>query len=176
MRLVRNLLIGVVALVAVLAVVGMFLPRVVSVERDVVIDAAPEEVFAHLTSLQAFSQWSPWSGIDPEMAVEYSGPLAGVGNTMVWTSDHPNVGNGRQEIMEVVENELVRTDLDFGDMGTAEAWWRLTPEGDGTRVVWGLNTDMGAGPVGRWFGLVMDGMIGADYETGLAQLQATVES
>ncbi len=42
-------------------------------------------------------------------------------------------------------------------------------------MIWGLNTDMGAGPVGRWAGLMMDGMIGPDYETGLARLQAAVE-
>ncbi|WP_341863124.1 SRPBCC family protein [Gymnodinialimonas sp. 57CJ19] len=175
MRLIRNILIGLVVLVAVVAIVGMFLPRYVSVERDVIVDAAPEAVFPHVNSLQSFSEWSPWGDIDPEMVVTYSGPETGVGNVMVWESDHPNVGNGRQEILEVVENESVRTALDFGDMGTAEAWWRLTPEGDGTRVVWGLTADMGSGPVGRWFGLMMDQWVGADYERGLARLQETVE-
>lgn len=175
MRLIRNILIGLLALMAVVAIVGMFLPRYVSVERDVIVDAAPEAVFPHVNSLQAFSEWSPWGDIDPEMVVTYSGPEAGVGNVMIWESDHPNVGNGRQEILEVVENESVRTALDFGDMGTAEAWWRLTPEGDGTRVVWGLTADMGSGPIGRWFGLMMDQWVGADYERGLERLQATVE-
>lgn len=175
MRLIRRLIIGLVGVVALLAIIGMLLPRMVSVERELVIDAAPEAVFPHVSSLQAFSEWSPWGGIDPDMEVVYSGPEAGVGNVMEWTSEHPNVGNGRQEIMEVVDNELVRTALDFGDMGTAEAWWRLVPEGDGTRVVWGLDADMGGGPIGRWIGLMMDGMVGGDYETGLAQLQATVE-
>lgn len=175
MRLIRNILIGLVALVAVAAIVGMFLPRYVTVERNLVVDAAPEAVFPHVSSLQAFSEWSPWSGIDPDMVVNYSGPDTGVGNIMEWTSDHPDVGNGRQEILEVAENESVRTALDFGDMGTAEAWWRLVPEGDGTRVSWGLTADMGGGPVGRWVGLMMDGLVGADYERGLAQLQAAVE-
>lgn len=175
MRLIRNILIGLVAIVAVAAIVGMFLPRYVAVERDVIVGAAPEAVFPHVNSLQAFSEWSPWGDIDPDMVVEYSGPEEGVGNVMEWTSEHPNVGNGRQEILEVVDNESVRTALDFGDMGTAEAWWRLTSEGDGTRVVWGLTADMGQGPVGRWFGLMMDGMVGADYERGLARLQAMVE-
>ena len=175
MRLLRNILFGLVALVAVLAIVGMFLPRYVSVERDVIIEASAEEVFPHINSLQAFSEWSPWGGIDPDMVLEFSGPEEGVGNVMVWSSDDRNVGSGRQEIVEVAENESVRTALDFGDMGTAEAWWRMTPDGDGTRVVWGLTADMGGGPVGRWFGLMMDGMVGADYELGLAQLQAAVE-
>lgn len=175
MRLIRNVLIGLVALAAVLAVVGMFLPRYVNVERDIIVDAAPAEVFPRISSLQAFAEWSPWGDIDPDMVVTFSGAETGVGNIMEWTSEHPNVGNGRQEIMEVVEDESVRTALDFGDMGTAEAWWRLTPDGEATRVTWGLTADMGGGPVGRWFGLMMDGWVGADYENGLARLQAAVE-
>ncbi|GAB5447295.1 SRPBCC family protein [Gymnodinialimonas sp.] len=175
MRLIRNILIGLVALAAVLAIVGMFLPRYVTVERDLVVNATPDAVYPHVSSLQAFTEWSPWGDIDPDMEVAFSGPEVGVGNVMEWTSEHPNVGNGRQEILEVAENESVRTALDFGDMGTAEAWWRLTPEGDATRVVWGLTADMGQGPVGRWFGLMMDGWVGADYERGLGRLQAIVE-
>lgn len=175
MRVIRNILIGLVALVAVLAIVGMVLPRYVTVERDVIVQATPEAVYPHVASLQAFSEWSPWGDIDPDMVVAYSGPEIGVGNVMEWTSEHPNVGNGRQEILEVVENESVRTALDFGEMGTAEAWWRLTSEGTGTRVIWGLTADMGQGPVGRWVGLMMDGWVGADYERGLARLQGIVE-
>lgn len=175
MRLFRNILIGLVFLVVAAAAIGMVLPRQVTVERDIVINAPPEEVFSHVSSLQAFSNWSPWGDIDPDMQITYSGPDAGVGNVMEWTSDHPDVGNGRQEIVGIVENESVQTTIEFGGMGTAEAWWHLSPEGDGTRLVWGLNADMGSGPVGRWIGLMMDGWVGADYERGLAQLQATVE-
>lgn len=175
MRLIRNILIGLVGLIAVVVAIGFLLPRHVSVERDIVVDAPPEAVFPHINSLQAFSEWSPWGGYDPDMIVTYSGPDTGVGNVMEWTSDHPSVGNGRQEIVELVENESVRTALDFGEMGLAEAWWRVVPDGDGSRVIWGLDADMGAGPIGRWFGLMMDRWVGADYERGLAQLQAIVE-
>jgi len=175
MRLIRNILIGLVTL-ALLAVMGGFLlPRYVSVERDLVIDAPPEAVFPRISSLQAFVEWSAWGAIDPDMQISFSGPDTGVGNIMEWTSEQPNVGNGRQEIVEIVENESVRTTLDFGDMGAAEAWWRLVPDGEGTRVIWGLDADMGSAPVGRWVGLMMDRRIGANYERGLARLQAAVE-
>lgn len=175
MRLIRRILIGLVALIAIVAIIGFFLPRNVVVEREILIDAPPEAVFPHVSSLQAFSEWSPWGDIDPDMVVEYSGPDTGVGNVMEWQSEHPNVGNGRQEIVEMSENESVLTALDFGEMGTADAWWRLSEEGDGTRVVWGLNADMGNNPIGRWMGLMMDGWVGADYERGLERLAATVE-
>jgi hypothetical protein len=175
MRLLRNILIGGVALVGLALIAGFFLPRHVIVERELIVDAPPEAIFPHVSSLQAFAAWSPWGDLDPDMQVAYSGPDTGVGNVMEWTSEHPNVGNGRQEIVELVENERVLTDLDFGDMGTARAWWQLDPEGSGTRVTWGLDADMGAGPIGRWFGLMMDGMVGGDYERGLSRLQAAVE-
>lgn len=175
MRLLRNIVIGLVGLIVVAVAVGYALPRHVSVEREIVVAAPPEAVFPHISSLQAFTLWSPWSDLDPDMEVRFSGPDTGVGNVMEWTSDDPAVGNGRQEIVEMVENESVRTTLDFEGMPPAEAWWRVVPDGDGSRVVWGLDADMGAGPVGPWFGLMLDRWVGADYERGLARLQSVVE-
>lgn len=175
MRLIRNILIGLVGLIVLAVVIGFILPRQVTVQREIVVNAAPEMVFPHLSSLQAFAEWSPWSALDPDMTVTFSGPDTGVGNVMEWMSDNPSVGSGRQEIVELVENESVRTTLNFDGMAPSEAWWRVVPEGEGSRVIWGLDADMGAGPVGRWFGLMMDGWVGADYERGLAQLQTIVE-
>ncbi len=175
MRIVRNVLIGLVGLILIAVVGAFFLPRHVIIERSTVLDAPPEAVFQHVNSLQAFSAWSPWNDYDPDMQVTFSGPEAGVGNVMEWTSEHPQVGQGRQEIVASVENESVRTSLDFGDMGTAEAWWTLAAEGDGTRLVWGLDADMGNNPIGRWMGLMMDDWVGADYENGFERLHSVIE-
>lgn len=175
MRALRFVAIGLVLLVLAAAALAYLQPRHVIVERATVIDAPPEEVFVHLNSLQAFSVWSPWSDRDPEMMVSFSGPDTGVGNTMEWQSENPQVGNGRQEIVEVAENERVVTTLAFEGMGAAQAWFRLEPEGDGTRVIWGLDSDMGNSPIGRWMGLFVERFVGADYETGLASLKAIVE-
>ena len=175
MRLLRNLLVGLVILIAALAAGAYLLPRNVIVEREITIDAAPEAVFAHIHSLQAFTAWSPWQGRDPDMTVNFSGPETGVGNIMEWQSDVPEVGNGRQEIIAVSENSEVRTALDFGDMGTAEAWWLLAEADGGTTITWGLDADMGNNPVGRWMGLLMDGLVGADYDAGLLNLKTLIE-
>lgn len=175
MRLLRRIFFGLVVIVLAAAATSYILPRHVIVEREMVMNAPPEVIFQHVNSLRAFSEWSPWGGHDPNMVVNYSGPETGVGNVMEWVSDHPNVGNGRQEITALVENESVRTSLAFDGMGAAQAWWTLTPEGDATRVTWGLDADMGNSPIGRWMGLMMDGFVGADYERGLDQLRQTVE-
>ncbi|MEL6204575.1 MAG: SRPBCC family protein [Pseudomonadota bacterium] len=176
MRWILRILGGLVVLVVVLGAVGMVLPRIVTVERSVAIDAPPETVFPRINSLQAAAEWSPWLELDPDVQTTYSGPESGVGNRLEWASEHPQVGNGTQEIVESAAPERVVSALDFGDMGGGTATFVLAAEGAGTLVTWGLDADLGAGPVGRWMGLMMDNWVGADFETGLAQLKTLVEA
>lgn len=167
---------GAIALLIVAVVAtGMLLPRQISVERSVEISASPGVVFPHINSLKAMSSWSPWMDRDPDMVVTYSGADSGKGAMMEWTSDQPDVGNGRQKIKASDLNKSVLTALDFGDMGTAEAKLILDPIDDITKVIWTLDADMGLGPVGRWMGLMMDDWVGADYEKGLGNLKELVE-
>ena len=51
----------------------------------------------------------------------------------------------------------------------------LAPAGASTQVTWTLDIDMGASPIAHYFGLMMDRMIGKDYETGLNKLKTLVE-
>ncbi len=172
MKLVRGILVLLFAIAVILVGGAYFLPRNVIVERDILVDAPPDAVFPWVNSLKRGAEWSPWMGRDPEMQVAYGGQDEGVGATMEWRSEDPAVGIGRQEITRSVPYERVDTALDFGDMGTAEAWFSLAPEGTGTRVTWGLDADMGNSPVGRWMGLMMDRWVGADYEQGLENLKS----
>lgn len=157
-------------------VVGAFLlPREVEVSRTASIDAPPEAIFPYVNSMKATEEWSPWLGRDPEVQLTYSGPEAGVGNTLEWASEVPEVGSGSQVITASVDNERVETALDFGDMGTAVAHFDLVKSGASTDVTWGFKTDTGYNPMARWMGLMMDGWVGGDYETGLANLKTVVE-
>ncbi|RVT84530.1 hypothetical protein DXV76_12700 [Rhodobacteraceae bacterium CCMM004] len=175
MRALKWILGVVLALAAVFVVGGLLLPREVTVARSATVQAPPEAVFPHVNSLRQTMEWSPWLSRDPETEVTFSGPESGVGAAMSWSSDDPQVGQGSQEIVASTENREVVTALDFGAMGTAEARFLLRPEGDETQVTWTLDTDMGAGPMGRWMGLMMDRWVGADYDRGLANLKARVE-
>jgi hypothetical protein len=179
MRILKRIL-AIVAVIAVaLVAIAYLLPREVEVSRSTTIAADPATVFARIDTFEKQMSWSPWAEIDPEMTSQVSGPARGIGHTYVWTSDHPNVGSGRQEVIGFKENSEIISALDFGDMGTAEAALRLKATGTGTssatEVTWTLKADMGMNPIGRWMGLMMDGMVGADYEKGLATLKETTE-
>jgi effector-binding domain-containing protein len=176
MRILKKVVLFAVILVVLLAGIGMLLPRNVHVERATTIAAPPATVFALVNGYRMFNRWSPWHGLDPEAKYAYEGPDTGVGASMSWASEKSNMGTGSQKIVESRPHELVRVALDFGAQGGANAKWDLAPEGVGTHVVWSVDVDMGAGPVGRWFGLLMDRFIGNDYEKGLAGLKTLAES
>ena len=60
-------------------------------------------------------------------------------------------------------------------MGNATATWDLEPIATGTKVTWGFHTELDS-IVKRWFGLMFDRWIGADYEKGLQRLKAAAEA
>ena len=176
MRLLKWFLGLLIGLVIALLVIGMFLPREVAVSRSVEINAPAATIFPLVNNPKAMEAWSPWLSIDPNVIVTYGEITEGIGATMTWQSDHEQVGNGTAEITGSVENEKVMTALDFGDMGLADAFFSLDETADKTKIVWGFTADMGAGPVGRWMGLMMDSWVGADYQRGLDNLKELVES
>ncbi|MES0862108.1 SRPBCC family protein [Ruegeria sp. SCPT10] len=176
MRFVKRLFVFLLVIVVALVGVSYLLPGKAEVSRSIIIDAPAEAIFPYVNSMQETEHWSPWLHRDPETKLSYSGPEAGVGNTLNWSSDHPQVGTGSQEIVESVENEAVRTALDFGPMGTAMAAFVLQPEGGQTQVTWGFETNLGLNPMSRWMGLMMDSWVGGDYERGLSNLKVLVES
>ena len=176
MRLIKRLFIILLVLVVALAGLSYLLPGRAEVSRSITIDAPPATIFPLVNSMQETEKWSPWLSRDPETKLAYSGPQAGVGNTLNWSSDNPQVGTGSQEIVESVENRQVRTALDFGPMGTASASFVLQPKGQSTQVTWGFTSDLGLNPMSRWMGLMMDSWVGNDYERGLENLKALVEA
>ena len=163
-----------VAVIVVFVGGGYVLPGEAVVQRQIVIAAAPENVFAVIGNLKRFNEWSPWAELDPNTQYKFEGPETGAGQKMSWTSNHPDVGNGSQTITALEENKRMTTELDFGDMGKAVASMELAPVGGGTGVTWGFKTEL-KGAMERWFGLLFDRWIGADYEKGLAKLKALVE-
>jgi len=174
-RLLMKILAVLVVLVVLAAGVGMLLPRNVHVERSIVIDAKPATIFALIDGFKQFNKWSPWADADPNCKYTFSGPAFGVGAKQAWDGDPKTVGKGSEEIVEVKHYTYLKVNLDFGEHGKPTSDFRLTPEATGTKVVWALDMDMGKGPIGRYFGLMMDGQIGKDYDKGLAKLKTMAE-
>ncbi|MEM9618201.1 MAG: SRPBCC family protein [Pseudomonadota bacterium] len=179
--MIKNILLGLVGLVVVIVGLGFVLPDNVHLEREATINASQEEIYALVSDFEQWDRWSPWAKLDPD--AEYSLSGSGVGQRMEWKSDHPEVGNGAQEITAMDPPNSVTTFLDFGDMGQADATFTLTPTGDGaTKVVWGFDTNMRKGvpthmqPMSTYMGFFMEKFLGPAYEEGLANLKREAEA
>lgn len=175
MKTLLRILTGLALVLALFVAAGFLLPREITASRTVLINAAPGAVFPHVNSLKAMSKWSPWSARDPQMKTLFSGPESGVGASMSWSSDNPEVGTGTQIIVASTPDQSMEMTLDFGEMGQGAAGFELVPEGDGTSVTWNFSSDLGMNPIARWFGLMIGPAVEKDYEQGLAKLKAAVE-
>lgn len=176
MKALKYLLFFLVALAAILAVAGLFLPSSVQVERTTVIDAPRANVFTILNTPRRFNDFSPWAEIDPDTEYTFKGPHSGVGARMEWSSEEPSVGDGRQEIIESEPPEHIRLRLVFGPEEPATGYYRLAEAGGGTEVTWGFRAEFGYDLVGRYVGLMLDSWIGTEYEKGLANLAELVDT
>jgi hypothetical protein len=174
--IIRRVLFALVALVALLLVAGLLLPGSAHVERSITTTASPDTVYGIANGFARFNEWSPWADLDPKTRYSYSGPPTGVGAKMAWTSDKAEVGSGSQEIVAVEPGRSVQTRLDF-DSNVATSTMRIEPAtGGGSQITWSFDTSFEGNFTGRYFGLLLDRMIGSDYEKGLGRLKALAEA
>ncbi|MGI9414697.1 MAG: SRPBCC family protein [Hyphomicrobiales bacterium] len=176
MKWIKRIFGTLLVLVVVLTGIAFLLPDRAEVSRSIVIAAPPERVYPYVSNFRKSNEWSPWARYDPDTHYTFDGPDQGAGQKMTWKSDHPQVGSGSQEIIAAEPGRSVDVALDMDAMGQAKARYLLEPEGAGTKVTWGFETELGSNPVGRYFGLMVDTFFGPDYETGLAALKKLVEA
>jgi hypothetical protein len=150
-------------------------PDSFSVQRSTSIKAPPEKISAVLSDFQAWKAWSPWEKMDPAMKRTYSGEPRGKGAKYAWVGNG-EVGEGSMTITEA-QPSRVALDLDFVKPfeGHNKVVFTLVPKGDATEVTWDMQ---GASPYITKVIQVfcnMDGMIGKEFEKGLADLKTLTE-
>jgi hypothetical protein len=173
MKILKNIVFGIVVLVVLLAVVGLvFIPAKSNVTRSTVIQAPADVIFDQVNDLKKNEAWSPWK--DPTMRITYGAVTEGKGATSSWTSKH--MGNGTMTIEETVPSSAININLDFGSMGSAKALWSFAPEGENVKVTETMASDAGMNPAKRWMSLMSDKMMGPYFDKGLAALKQVSES
>lgn len=174
MSLRRKIAYSIAALLIALTTVGLFLPATAHVERHIQIAAPPATVFALVNDFRRINEWSPWLATDPNALYTISGPTRGVGATLSWSGQI--VGQGSQTIIDSEAHFRVASSLDLGGQGQALSSFELLRNEQGTSVIWSFENEFGMNLVGRYFGLLLDGIVGPDYEKGLSNLKTMAEN
>lgn len=169
MKILKNILLGILGLVALLFIISVFLPSTYKVERSLAMNKSADSVFNQINNLHHWQSWDPWNKKDPTVKTTYLGPEEGVGATQQWTSEES--GNGKLTILESKQPNLVIYQVEFEGFDPMQGRFEIDANSDSTCTVsWIAEGDMGNNPIKKYFGAMMDRMMGADFEEGLANL------
>ena len=137
MKVLKRLLIAVVAILVIVIVIGLLLPRTRHVERSVEIDAPACVVFSQVNGFHNFNDWSPFMAVMPDASYAFEGPDFGVGSKITWDVPGPKPEVGSQTIVASTPYERVDVELDLGPQGAgpvglpaARGRWRNAPDLD----------------------------------------------
>jgi hypothetical protein len=174
-RILANIFLVVLAIVSLLLLIGLFLPRSYRVERSAAIRATADRVYADLANLRRWPEWTVWNqDMDPSVRFTFGTNDTGAGASYAWVGE--KLGTGELTLTGANPTNGVTYNLEFegGDM-RSNGSITLEPQGEGVRVVWVNQGDLGKNPVNRYFGLWIDSMLGSQLEQGLSNLQRRAE-
>lgn len=176
MKLLKKLLLAVMVIPIAIILLSLFLPSKYRVERTVVMRAKADAVYAYVNTLKNWPDWTAWTTNKyPDMKYSFSGPESGVGATYHWEGQ--SSGSGALKLIRVEPGQRLDYELNFENgKHVSTGAIVIEPEGESLKVTWFNEGSLGWNPVSRIFGLLMDGMMGPDFEEGLRKLQQRFES
>ncbi len=170
-----RLILGLGVLVLILSAVALGLPANVTAARAVTINAPESVVYPYLNNLRRYQEWSPWADRDPDIKMTYSGPAEGRGAKAEWESQVGSVGTGSVQILDSKPSSSMDLLADVNGL-EGKSRFELSPDGAGSKITWSFSFDTGSSPLKRWKGLMLDGLIGSEYQKGLDKLKQRVEA
>jgi uncharacterized protein YndB with AHSA1/START domain len=175
MKILKRIGLGLLLLIALIFIIGLFLPKETHVTREVTIAKPRSEVFAYVKDIRNQDQYGKWNLEDPNMDKSYRGTPGTPGFVAAW--DSKKVGKGEQEITKVTEGERIDMDLRFEKPFKSNATsFMTTSDADGgqTKVVWGYDGHSDY-PM-NIMGFAMKSMLGSAFQEGLNNMKRNLES
>lgn len=169
MKILKWVLVIVVAIIALILIVSAFLPKERTFSQSIEIEKMPRVIFNQINSLKNWENWSPFQEADTNMVSEYFGPEQGVGNRQLWKSK-PN-GDGSMEIIKSVNEHEVVFVLDLGMGAVDTTWFTLERTPQNVKVVWGTKMSNLGYPMGRLMMTLFSSQMDKMFQKGLENLK-----
>lgn len=164
------------ALIVLFLVVALFVKKDYTIEREILIQKPPHEVFDYVRFLRNQDHFSKWVMLDPNMRKTFKGDDGMVGFIYAWDSDNKNAGKGEQEIKALKQDERVDVEIRFEKPFKAITRAPFIVEKSGshaTRLRWGMQGRYSY-PM-NFINLFIDKILGKDLETSMMTLKNILE-
>jgi effector-binding domain-containing protein len=174
MKFIKWFFIILIGLAALILLVALFLPKTLDVREETSINLPVNKVYYSLATFSDRTSWDPWMSQDTSTLVQFEFVEGNIGNKFTWTSK--KMGSGSMVIDSVMKDQYIGMTLSFTDMNsTAKVWHDLSSLDGGTHLSWGFQQEASY-PVGRIVSVIMKNMIRSDYQKGLSNLKAYLET
>lgn len=177
MRFIKLLFISVCSFAILIFLLSLLLPSRAVVERSGVIDAPIATVYKEINDLRGWPRWNPWTAAAPQ-EITYSSPATGTGAYYTWSGIQMEKRiSGKVTITDSDLHKGVHYRMDFNAMKPVIAGIELKPsaDGNGTAIMWHLETHLGWMPWWKFRGFLADRLMGTQLEDGLTRLKNICE-
>ncbi|WP_347925392.1 SRPBCC family protein [Pontimicrobium sp. SW4] len=165
------------AIVLLIVVLGLIAPKTYQVRRSIIINCPLSETFDYLKLIKNQNNWSPWKKKDPCMEQTFEGTDGEVGFISRWKGNK-GVGEGEQEIVSIIEDESIDTELRFFKPWKSQSIGHLLVDkvdDNQTMVTWGFS---GRNPFPFNIFILFvnfEKAVGKDFEDGLQSLKKILD-
>ncbi len=174
MRVLKTIIIIIVALLGLWLIISLFAPSKTDVERSTVIKASPETIYSYISHLKNMDDWGVWRKMDKDAKYEYTGEDGTVGFRESWDGD--TVMQGSMTITGLEPNKSMKSDLAFGDFMVSKVSMDLAPVDGGTEVKWSLKNEIPFTWRAMMMFMGMGSSVEKDFDNGLASLKEITEA
>jgi hypothetical protein len=155
-------------------IVGLCLPGQRYISESIETNRKMTIVFDTVNSMRRFKDWNPVLMQDPATELKLSGPDAGVGARVDYTSKDSSIGQGSWEITQSEQDKLVVMEIQDPTRGTGKvSTITLEPTGKNNRnvkITQDFKVDYGFDLFGRYAGLYVSRHVGDNMKMGLSKL------
>jgi len=176
MKILKRIGIALLAIIVLLLVLALIMPKDYKVEREVVINKPVGKVFEYARHLKNEDEYSVWSMADMNKTQTFKGEDGQVGFVNSW-SGNDKVGVGEQEIKAITPNKRMDVEVRFKKPfeSVMQSYTLTDSIAPGkTKVVWGCS-GTSSYPM-NLMNVMMDGMLGKDIQQNLDNMKAKIEA
>lgn len=138
MKILKIILYIILALILMVAVAGILLPKEYDISVTEKLDAPLAMVHHNVVDFSQWERWMPWKEQFPQMKMELGDPYKGEGASYSWGAEKS--GTGSMTIDSLVPCKYMKMSIDFGPEWQSAGHWDFLRKGEQTEVTLGMKT------------------------------------
>ena len=177
MKLFKNLFLFLVFLAISAFALSFLAPTQQRVEKSILINAKPSEVYRQMMLLQNFNNWSVWGKADSTIKYTTEGQEGVIGTKVSWLGSAMIAGKGEITLTKLQQDKLIMHDVNLLQPQPlkAKSKFDLIPVGNQTEVKWTfvVPSKRPLNIFNMFYSLERER--GADFASGLSALKLMIE-